>query len=99
MVEINLKLYEFLKDKETHIYCDGNTGIKTWAVIYFYDLEEFTNIIRHHLYDGGIDVNLNDGYVAVELNQIIESEGNNISDYKNIFDESEYKKVYKFINR
>lgn len=92
MIEINLELYEFLKTVETHLY-EENEEIKAIGLIDFWELKEFQEVVGISYFDeGGCDVKLLEGYIAIELNDIFEFDGNYIRDYKKCFEEYEYNK-------
>lgn len=99
MVEINLELYELLKDVETHIYREDNE-ISTIALVDFWKLKEFQECVGSYYFDeGGCEVKLLEGYIGIELNDIFEGQGNNISDYKRCFEESEYNEFKEEIEK
>lgn len=79
------KLYHFLMENECHLYKNLQTNIIFgWVVVNFSDLQEFINIICP-LDEHGIKATIKDKYLAIELNDIIENEGEELSDYKECF--------------
>lgn len=94
MGKVNPDLYEFLKENETGLYTQEFHKDKTvyaYVHIDFCDLSSFVEIIGEYHFEGGIKVHMLKETIAVELNDIIESEGDYLSDYKNCFDEDDWK--------
>lgn len=88
----NVELYEFLKDRECSLYKKGE-DVRMWTAIPFYLLEDFANILGYtHFDDGGLDIKMFEWGVAVELNEIFESECEFIYEYRKCFEEEEFKK-------
>ncbi|MBN3398119.1 hypothetical protein [Clostridium botulinum] len=91
MIEINLELYEFLKEHETHLYHNDNEPENVEAIT-FVDFDELTEFqkaigIGYFESDNQIEVILMNGYICIQLNDIFEYQGNCIKDYKNCFEE------------
>ena len=88
------KLYHFLMNNECHLY-RGKTNIESWVVVDFLDLKEFVEIIGIHGFDdGGREVRMFEKYIAVELNDLIENNDEELSDYKECFG-SEWKEHFE----
>ena len=84
--EVNAKLYDFLLENETGLYQEGE-NIIPFVYINFCDLTEFVEVVGSHRFEeGGMDVQMFDSTICVELTDIIESEGHCLSDYKSCFD-------------
>jgi hypothetical protein len=93
--EVNMELYRILKDGECHLRREDGQ-IKAYAIIYPWDIIEFTKIVGDHYFDeGGIDCRLLiGGDIWLRVDPIItESEGHLLSSYKACFPEEwdEYK--------
>jgi hypothetical protein len=81
-------------NNECHLYREKNR-IAAWTTVYFDDLNEFVGIIgEHNLDEGGLDVRLQRRFIAIELNDIIESNDEELSDYKECFG-AEWKEYFE----
>ncbi|MFW5962409.1 MAG: hypothetical protein ACOCQR_02225 [bacterium] len=92
MSEVNVELYELLKDRECHLYQDyKNNQITAWVVLYHFDLQDFCKAVGPYYFDeGGAECKLlQDGEIAIDLNEIIEGEGHLLSAYAECFEEWE----------
>jgi hypothetical protein len=88
-VTLNLDLYEFLKDRETHV-CVYEGEITATVFISFYDLDEFIRIVGERYFDDDpVEVVLRSRHIFVELNGIFEYQDNSVLDYRKCFPESE----------
>ncbi|MBP2638875.1 MAG: hypothetical protein H6Q72_4782 [Firmicutes bacterium] len=86
--KVDADLYEFLRNHECQLYRNKHEEIIAWVVVPFSDLDNLAKILGYGAFDdGGIEVHMMSGYIALELNEIFESYGNSISDYKNCFGE------------
>lgn len=95
--EVIADLYDFLKENETGLYKEDNE-IVTYVHISFYDLQDFVKIVGEDTFDeGGIEVRMFDNTICVDLNDIFESFGHGISNYKNCFNEYDYERYEKEI--
>jgi len=84
--EVNAKLYDFLLKNDTGLYQSGE-NIIPFVHIDFCDLAEFVEIVGIYQFEeGGIEVQMFDSTICIELTDIIESEGHYLSDYKSCFD-------------
>lgn len=87
---VDANLYEFLRENENHLYIDDEE-VTAWAAINFYSIANFTTAVGGDCFTEGIDCTLKDGYIAVDLKEIIvDWFGQNLSDYKKCFPESEW---------
>ena len=88
MKEVEADLYEFLRDKEVHIYPENNDEyiMSTW--IPFDEIKDFINIVGAGYFadDGGVDVKLQSDGIYIELNDFIEGLDQNISSYSYCID-------------
>ncbi|NFA59495.1 hypothetical protein K8O96_11940 [Clostridium sporogenes] len=91
MIEINLELYDFLKEHETHLYHNEGEPEKVEAITFvdFDELTEFQNAVGIGYFesDNPMEVFFMRGYICIQLNDIFEYQGNCIKDYKNCFEE------------
>lgn len=84
---VDYELYEFLKEHECHLY-RSKGEVKAWVCVEFRDLKEFIKAVGMYRFDeDGLGVTLKDGYIAVELDDIIDGTGAELSDYKKCFDD------------
>ncbi|CQR73326.1 hypothetical protein SOV_51100 [Sporomusa ovata DSM 2662] len=90
---VDAELYDFLKQNETGLFCRKNEVI-AYVHVNFCDLDDFVKMIGvDYLSEGGIEVQLMDSTVCIELNDIIEDGfEHELSDYKNCF--SEYNEYF-----
>ncbi|MGF7535040.1 hypothetical protein AAGG74_15325 [Bacillus mexicanus] len=85
---VNARLYDFLKENETGMYIEGKS-VKAYVHVRFFNMEEFVEIVGTHIFEeGGIQVDMFDNAVSIELNDIIENEGQSILSYKNCFEKN-----------
>jgi hypothetical protein len=81
-------------NNECHLFKKGD-NIDGWVVVDFNDLHEFAEIIgSNRLSDGGIKVTLVYGYLAVEIEELIEGCGETLLDYKDCFDSDEWEEYF-----
>lgn len=93
MNEVNVDLYEILKDRECHL-CSRDKEIISWVILYHFDLQGFCEAVGPYYFDeGGAECRLlQNGEIAIHLNGIIEEEGHLLSNYAKCFEEwDEYK--------
>ena len=76
-----LELYKYLSENSTMTSYDGNKAI-VW--IYHFELEGFVNLLGRLsvLDEGGIEVRLQDNYVAIDMTEICDYYN---KDLKNVF--------------
>jgi hypothetical protein len=93
MVDANL--YDFLKANETGLFKEKKSQeIRAYVHVDFVDLDKFVKIVGiDHFVEGGIEVIMLDTSICIELNEIFECDGLDISDYKNCF--GEYDEYFK----
>lgn len=78
---------------ECHLF-RGSNGIESWVVVEFFDLKDFIEIIGSCGFDdGGMDVKMFEKYISVDLNDIIENNDEELSDYKECFGD-EWKEYF-----
>ncbi|MGN7183658.1 hypothetical protein [Cytobacillus kochii] len=92
-MEVNAELYEFLRERETGLFRRENEVI-AYVHVYFFDLDELVKIIgEYHFDEGGMEVQLFNNTIAIDLNNIIEGQGHYLSSYKKCFDDwKDYEK-------
>jgi hypothetical protein len=91
-MDVDANLYEFLKENETGMHSQGEQVI-VYVHIPFYNLKEFVEIVGDGAFDeGGLESHFFRESVCVELNDIIENDGHNISSYKKCFDPDDWKR-------
>jgi hypothetical protein len=84
---VTANLYEFLKENETGIYREKERLV-AYVHIDFYDLKEFVGIIGDaHFDEGGIDAKMFNNTICIDINDIIEGEGQYLSAYAKCFDD------------
>ncbi len=100
MGEVNIELYEILKESECHLREDLDGKVIAWACINHYSLKDFCESLSCDYFD---DSPLScflyyDGSISIELNGIMSYEGHKLSSYGKCFEEwDKYKdKVLKF---
>jgi hypothetical protein len=92
---VDADLYDFLKVNETGLFKEKKSQeVRAYVHIDFIDLDKFVKIVGTGRFDeGGIEVRMFDKTICVELNEIFEDDGLDISDYKNCF--GEYDEYFK----
>lgn len=90
--EVDADLYDFLKECELGLY-KKNDEVIAFVHIDFNKLKRFVDIVGYSYFtdDGGIKVIMQDDDVCIDLNDIFERNGHNISNYKNCFYEDDYR--------
>lgn len=99
MAKVNADLYDFLQNNETGMFYD-NTRKEMVAYVHvsFSDLEDFTSVIGYYWFDeGGREVKLFKDTVCVDIQDIFESDGNCILDYKNCFSEDDLENYKEYL--
>lgn len=88
----NIALYEFLKERENHLFQEKNE-LRAWTCIPLHRIEDFTRLLGPTYFDeGGIEVKLFDNYIAVDLNEIFETEEEYFWEYRACFEAEEVEK-------
>lgn len=73
-------------ENECHLFRDKNDNIVAWVAVDFNCLKEFAEIVGIYAFeDGGIKVTMMYTYIAIELNDIIENNDEELSDYEECF--------------
>lgn len=94
MANVEVELYEFLKAHECHLFREKDQ-IKAWVCVEFFELDDFVQVIgRCAIGESGLQVTLFESYLAVELNDIIDGTGADLSDYKRVFDDTEWEDYF-----
>ncbi len=84
---VDADLYDFLKANETGLFRRKEEVI-AYVHVDFADLSDFVKIVGTNRFsEGGMEVVLMCDTVCVELNDIIEGYGHELSDYRNCFGE------------
>lgn len=87
---MNIELYEFIREREINLF-ERDDRIEVFLFIDFWDIEEFTNLLYQGWFEeGGIDCALQDSYIAIDIADILEEYGG-IQQYKNCFDEGDWR--------
>lgn len=95
--EVIATLYDFLKENETGLYRNQD-GIIAYVHINFCSLDDFVKIAGYGCFDeGGMDAKLFSNTIYVEINDLIEGYGHDLSSYKNCFEEHDWKVYEKAI--
>lgn len=96
-MEVDANLYEVLKENETGLHMRGRDVI-AYVHLSFYDLKDFVEAVGEYCFDeGGLVVHMFLDSICVELNEIIEGKGHNISSYIKCFDEDTWSYYVKEI--
>lgn len=90
------ELYDFLKDNETGLYNDIRCGeVIGYVHVNFYDLNDFVKIVGEGSFDeGGLEVQMFDNTICIEVNDIIERYGQELEDYKNCFNKDDWEEYF-----
>ncbi|AZO96172.1 hypothetical protein D7D81_17110 [Halocella sp. SP3-1] len=97
MSEVNVELYEALKENECHLEKNYKTGeFEVWAIILDFNIREFCEAVGQYYFDeGGADCKLLiGGNIGIKINDIIiEEEEHKLSSYAKCFPDEwdEYK--------
>ena len=97
--KVNPDLYDFLKEDETGLYAsskEGDREIIAYVHIDFDDLKEFIEIVGANCFNCGLDVQMFETTICIELNSIIEREGDSLIDYEKCFPKNDWE-AYKDI--
>ena len=93
-MEVDARLYEIMKENETGLHMDRNRNVVAYIHLSFYDIKEFVDCVGSgHFDEGGLEVRLFKDSLCVEINDIIESNGHNLSSYKKCFDEDTWDQL------
>ncbi|EQB4340944.1 hypothetical protein ACYJ2U_001663 [Clostridium botulinum] len=99
MKEVDVDLYEFLKNNETTILED-KYGLEVVAFVDFDNLEEFVKIIGTYYFDEkGLEVIMRDSYLCIPIKDHIEGCGHRISSYKNCFENDTWRRFGEEIKK
>jgi hypothetical protein len=96
---VNPDLYDFLKEYETGLYISKKSiYVTAYVHIPFYALEDFIKVVgEYHFEEGGIDVKIMTNTICIDLNDIIESLDQDLKDYKNCFNESDWNNYEEYM--
>ncbi|URJ46405.1 hypothetical protein MF628_000935 [Paenibacillus polymyxa] len=99
--QVNPNLYDLLKERETGLYIQNfekNRTVFAYVHLDFGDISDFVKLVGDdYLCEGGYDAKICPMSVVVEINDVIERFDNELSDYKNCFDEDDWKRHEKEI--
>lgn len=88
------KLYHFFKTHETGIR-KKNGEVEAWVHIYFYEVEEFADIIGENvLCEGYVKATIMSNTIAVELIDSVLWNGE-IEEYKDCFDKDDWERAWR----
>lgn len=88
-MNVDANLYEFLKENETGMYLHKNELV-VYVHVHFGKLTEFVEIVGRSPFDeDGLEVRMFEYTLAIELNDIIENNDQEILAYRNCFDASD----------
>lgn len=92
-MSVEVEIYEFLKKNETGFYRNPQTKEVTgYVCVNFGDLQEFAELVGASQFDdGGMEVTMMNGYVAIDVNGIIEGYGHGLQNYKNCFSKEDWE--------
>jgi hypothetical protein len=102
MAKVNAELYEFLREQamETGMYYDEKRKeLIAYVHVYFFNLEDLVNALGGSYYfdEGGREVTMFKDTICIELQDIFESQGNCILDYKKCFSEDNLKNYEEYL--
>lgn len=94
---VNIDLYKILEDGEVKANTENGEAV-LYALINFYNLRDFTELMGENYFcEGGIDVELHDGYIAIRIDEIIEEIfDNEIESYREAIGEYEYNEYIEY---
>ncbi|MBU2701133.1 hypothetical protein Ga0466249_002247 [Sporomusaceae bacterium BoRhaA] len=88
---VDVELYEFLKSHECHFYRDHGE-VKAFVIVDFDDLTDFVKVVgTSHFDESGFEVTMRDTYICIDIDDIIDGNGEDLTAYKNCFDVDEYE--------
>ena len=91
MKEVNADLYEILRSNETRLNLE-NDEVIALVFIYLCDLKDFVDAVGEGWFcDNEKQIVLRGVYVAIEINDIIEAEGHQLSSYEDCFDSCDWE--------
>ena len=95
--EVNVDLYEFMKENETGLF-KRNNDVIAYVHIYFFNLDDFVKIVGEDWFDeGGREVQMFNNTICIELNDVIEGDGHKLSSYEGCFDKCTWRDYKKEI--
>ncbi|WP_348623651.1 hypothetical protein ABFT51_24135 [Paenibacillus peoriae] len=93
--QVNPDLYELLRERETGLYTQNfekNETVFAYVHLDYSDVADFVELVGYDfLCEGGYDAKICTTSVCIEINDVIERFGHDLSDYKNCFDEDLWK--------
>ena len=79
------KLYHFLMSNECHLYRQGD-DIKSFVCVNFRDFDDFIKIIKSSDFEEiGLEATIKNGYMVVDIEDLIGDEGEELIEYKECF--------------
>jgi len=86
-----IELYKFIEDNNVEWHYQDNDGVEDVIIFpYTFDIKQFTDLLSCCTLfdDGGIEIRLMDGYIAVWMDEICEHYGIELSE---VFDKEKDK--------
>lgn len=95
MGKVDIDLYKFLEECECSIMQGQDEKIIAWANIDFCKVEEFVNVVGMYAFDEeGMECYIQNNSICIQnLDEILEARGDDIEDYRGIFEESEWERI------
>lgn len=93
--KVDVKLYEMMKNNECHLF-KRNDEVNAYIALYFHQLQDFVEAVGAcHFDDGGLKVTMLANYICIDLKDIIEGFGDELENYRDCFDEDEFRDYFK----
>lgn len=74
------EIFDFVNEYQWE-WRELNTGINVLVWPYWFQLNDFLDIIPYSIrYDDGFDINIRDGYAAIEMESIVKAYGYSLTD-------------------
>ena len=97
MRKVDIDLYNILSERECEIYRYEDGVLQACVNLYFFDLDNFSKYLKSVGYlDDRYSNNIvlrYDSVCFIELAELIEYIGDDIKDYKDLFDEYDFDRV------
>jgi hypothetical protein len=88
MNEVDIKLYKLLEENESHIYLKESNDPELVTMINFYNLDDLVEIVGdEYFHPEGINVIMQDGYIVIDVFEIIEYLEHDFRNYGECFEE------------
>ncbi|CCC85717.1 hypothetical protein PPM_2780 [Paenibacillus polymyxa M1] len=99
--QVNPDLYDLLRERETGLYTQNfekNQTVFAYVHLDYSDVAGFVDLMGYDfLCEGGYDAKICPTSVCIEINDVIGYFGNELSDYKNCFDEDDWERYEREI--